>query len=445
MRPGLRSGNMAERSDQVEDLQQQIEHLNMLLSDRNAHIAELEERQDQVSDRLRANPDPANSREAAIPPAPAVPGNPVINIDVECQRGKVPDLIKNLPNFSGNPRQVNHWITCADRVIRQYDHLIGTNVYELWLMEIRNKIVGEAGDLLASSGTPLEWDKIKTQLKIIYGDKRELSTLLQRLFSLKQNRNTVRNFYTAISDCYTGISTHIQMDSQWRHPDELVKFTDKLCLEKFIDGLDEPYSSHVGILQPTTLCQAYQFANEKANKLARRNCEYDFDDRQNRKVAQTHMYPPSNNPLPSRTFMNIAGNAKTQNSSQIAPNRTSYTSFNQQATFPNRAVQNFSNRPGNFPNRFASRPPNHNQQNQYSNISNRTQQSRFSQKPTNELQNQEVGPQYEDYNDYYDNPEIPYPPEEFQDYPNQNQDPSYNENVDVDVNFQTATVIEKLS
>lgn len=149
MRPGLRSANMAEEQDQIEDLQQQIENLNRALRDRNDLIAELQEHQDQVADlnAPRENPDPSNLIEAAIPPVPNMLRNPVINIDAECQRGKVPDLIKNLPIFSGNPKQVNHWITCADRVIRQYDHLIGTDVYELWLLEVRNKIVGEAGDL----------------------------------------------------------------------------------------------------------------------------------------------------------------------------------------------------------------------------------------------------------------------------------------------------------
>lgn len=61
------------------------------------------------------------------------------------------------------------------------------------------------------------------------------------------------------------------MDTQWKHPDELVKFVDKLCFEKFIDGLDEPLSSHVGLLQPITLSQAYQRANAKANKIDRTN------------------------------------------------------------------------------------------------------------------------------------------------------------------------------
>jgi hypothetical protein len=177
-------------------------------------------------------------------------------------------------------------------------------------MEIRNKITGEAGDLLASSGTPLDWEKIKEQLRIIYGDKRELSTLLQKLFSVRQSRNSVRDFYTTISDCYTGISSHIQMDAQWRHPEELIKFVDKLCLEKFIDGLEEPFSSHVGLLQPNNLGQAYQFANDKANKIARRTGECDLNNRQ-RTSQQYHQPPAARTNYTSKPTNNIPNNPGT--------------------------------------------------------------------------------------------------------------------------------------
>lgn len=455
MRPGLRSRNMEEH-DQVEDLQQQIENLNRMLRDRNDQIAELQERQDQLADldAPRVNPGPANLIGAAIPPAPEMPRNPAINIDAECQRGKVPDLIKNLPIFAGNPKQVNHWITCADRVIRQYDHIIGTDVYELWLMEIRNKIVGEAGDLLASSGTPLEWDKIKTQLKIIYGDKRELSTLLQRLFSLKQNRNPVRNFYTAISDCYTGISTHIQMDVQWQHPEELVKFVEKLCLEKFIDGLDEPFSSHVGLHQPTNLASAYQYANDKVNKIARRNGEYDLENRPHQKPDPNiqharHAVKPTP-PIPNRQFYNTGntthgrpsfnpGQYRPFNNFQPGPSRPASFQINGGTPAPNHVsnpprAKSFSNyKPMNAGNAGPSRP--------YS------QQTRFFPRQNHELSNQDV--QEHDYSDetYHEHDyDFEYPNEEYPEYQSYESHDNYPESgAHNEANFQTVAPSEKLS
>lgn len=214
----------------------------------------------------------------------------VINMNDEFSRGRVPDLIRGLPQFSGNAKQLSQWIQSVERILNLYKHLEHTPLFPLWLQEIRNKVIGEAGDLLASNGTPLVWISIKNELTIHYGDKRELSTLLQKLFSSRQNRCTVNEFYAQIQDCFTGISTQIQMSSEWRNPADLVKFVDKLCLEKFIDGLEEPYTSHVGILQPKTLNQAFQFAIEKANKLARRTGDYDINNKA--KINQPNKAPP---------------------------------------------------------------------------------------------------------------------------------------------------------
>lgn len=212
-----------------------------------------------------------------------------VNMVDECMKGKVPDLIKGIPTFSGrNPKQVGEWIQCVDRILKQYKHLEGSELYELWLQEVRNKITESASDKLASQGTPLDWNEIKNQLKFFYGDKREMSTLLQKLFVLHQGGRAVDDFMAEIQDVFTGISTLIQVDPEWINKQELIRFIDKMCLEKFIDGLQEPFSSHVGILQPKTLNQAYQFAVEKANKIARRSGRYDL-----RKPVQQPMNKPS--------------------------------------------------------------------------------------------------------------------------------------------------------
>lgn len=451
MRPGLRSGDMSEQQNQIEDLQQQIENLNRVLRERNDQIEELRESQDRI------NPIPGPSHiNPTIPPRIVPTGNPAIDIDVECQRGKIPDLIKNLPIFAGNVKQINHWISCADRVVQRYKHLIGTDVYELWLMEVRNKITGEAGDLLASTGTPLDWDKIKNQLKAIYGDKRELSTLLQKLFSLKQSHKSVANFYTAINDCYTGISTHIQMDPQWVHPDELVKFVDKLCLEKFIDGLEEPYSSHVGLLQPSNLPQAFQYANDKANKIARRNGEYDLNTRHDfntrqpsqpfkfdRNITITKIndsFPRKQTSIPPpRQFHNPGPGIYRAPNHQPGPSRPPIfqaNSSNLQSQNPPPSLNrppfnpNFKNRP--FPGRSASL------------------QTRFTPRQ-NELSNQETveNPDYEPDESYQYSSNDSYQHAEYyqntENYQNAESEDYRDDNPHVESNFQTVQRIQKLS
>lgn len=253
--------------NQVAQLQAQLQDVFQQLGEREQEIAQL---QIHVAD---------------IPIEPAAA--PTSNDDFA--RGRVPDIIKGLPQYSGSLHQLNTWIQSVDRILNHFKSLAKTDIYQLWLQEIRNKIVGEAGDMLASNGIPLDWPTIKSQLILLYGDKRELSTLLQKLFSLKQERFSVNEFYANIRDCFTGISTHIQTSQEWEKPAEIVRFVDKLCLEKFIDGLEEPFATHVGLMQPTTLNQAFQHAMEKANKIARKNGEYD--------LTKTHQKPT----LPQRS------------------------------------------------------------------------------------------------------------------------------------------------
>lgn len=301
------NARLAEREQQLTQAQQNNAHFHQLQLELNNMRAQLQHHEQQVEQLQLATPDlelEAVQRElAALRQQIISQGTPESQIDMnnEFTRGRVPDLIKGLPQFNGNSKQITQWIQSVERILHLYQHLENSDFFPLWLQEIRNKITGEAGDLLASNGTPLNWGEIKKQLTILYGDKRELSTLLQKLFSLKQTKNTVNEFHTEIQDCFTGISTQIQMSSEWTNPGELVKFVDKICLEKFVDGLEEPYSSHVGLLQPKTLGQAFQFAMEKANKVARKNGDCEIACRSSSK-PNTHAPLPL--PPKPRNFLN---------------------------------------------------------------------------------------------------------------------------------------------
>ena len=315
--------------DQIDYLQQQIQELTGRLNAREAELAQrqaegelttqLQQRLDETSAILAAREETIrhfeltapsaqaqqqiaalNERIAALTATVSRSQNIEINWNDEFQRGRLPDLIKRIPTFSGNSKILSNWIDTVEKVLKHFRHLTNTESYDLWLQDVRNKIIDEAGDLLASCGTPLNWPSIKAQLLIFYGDKRELSTLLQKLFSVKQARNTVNEFHAEILDCFTGISSQIQMSTEWKSPSELIKFVDKICLEKFVDGLEEPYSSHVGLLQPTNLNQAFQYAMEKANKVARRTGDYSISNRSNQMKPINSFRPP---PIPTRTFI----------------------------------------------------------------------------------------------------------------------------------------------
>lgn len=302
------SRNMAEA--QMEQFQQELRVLAERLSEREQQLAQVTQQGQNQVEQLQAQLNEVlirlDEREQEIAllqiqqvPEPAPEPAPVPILETDFSRGRVPDIIKGLPQYSGSPHQLSTWTQSVDRILRHFSSLRTTEIYQLWLQEIRNKIVGEAGDMLASNGIPLDWNAIKSQLILLYGDKRELSTLLQKLFSLRQGRLHVNDFYTSIRDCFTGISTHIQTSQEWEKPAELVKFVDKLCLEKFVDGLEEPFATHVDLMQPTTLNQAFQYAIDKANKIARKVGEYD--------VGKSHPKPliPPKNISPPNNFRQI--------------------------------------------------------------------------------------------------------------------------------------------
>lgn len=275
---------------QVSQMEQQLAEVMLRLEEREQEIGQLRVR---VSD---------------------LPSEPIRNHNNEFVQGRVPDIIKGLPQYSGNPRQLSTWIQSVERILNHFRDMRHTDIYLLWVQEIRNKVVGEAGDMLSSNGVALDWSAIRAQLTLLYGDKRELSTLLQKLFSLRQGGLHVNEFYSNVRDCFTGISTHIQTNSEWENPTELVKFIDKLCLEKFVDGLEEPYTTHVSLLQPITLNQAYQYATEKANKIARKTGVYDIGKTLNkppvppRSVPSFNQFPKAYSPNSvNRPFPNQIG------------------------------------------------------------------------------------------------------------------------------------------
>lgn len=69
-------------------------------------------------------------------------------------------------------------------------------------------------------------------------------------------------------------------------------------MEKFIDGLEKPYSMHVGLFQPRSLNQASQFAMEEVNKIARKTNDFDFGRQKAPDIPNRNHQPP---PIPNQT------------------------------------------------------------------------------------------------------------------------------------------------
>ena len=79
---------------------------------------------------------------------------------------KIPDLVKDLPVFSGDPSELNSWISDVESLIKLYQTNVNHNVeahnkFHMVCKTIRRKIRGEANDALVASNVGINWYSIK--------------------------------------------------------------------------------------------------------------------------------------------------------------------------------------------------------------------------------------------------------------------------------------------
>lgn len=115
-----------------------------------------------------------------------------------CELDKIPDVVRCLREFSGNPGEFNSWEKSVDRILQIYEPQRGTPKYYGILNALRNKVVGNADIALESYNTPLDWKAISRCLTLHYADKRDLGTLEYQMTSLVQGNLTIQEFYQRV-------------------------------------------------------------------------------------------------------------------------------------------------------------------------------------------------------------------------------------------------------
>lgn len=106
---------------------------------------------------------PFNEPNPAPNPVPNPAPNPTPRFTIDRNisfedRGKIPQIIRDLPEFNGNPRDLSQWILDVEDVLELFDDLKNSFQYHLLIKTIRRKIKGEANDALITSNTPTQWD-----------------------------------------------------------------------------------------------------------------------------------------------------------------------------------------------------------------------------------------------------------------------------------------------
>lgn len=204
---------------------------------------------------------------------------------------RVPDVVKCLRDFSGDPKEFASWKKSVERILKIYEHEKGTPRYFGILNVVRNKIIGNADVALESYNTPLNWEAISKCLNTHYADKRDISTLEYQLSSLYQGNKSVNDFY---QDVFSHLSLILNKVSCLEIGHESLNLLTKTyrdkALDTFVRGLNGELPKLIGIREPTDLPQALQLCMKLQNQNYR--TQHAFGNQQTYQKSNIPQYPP---------------------------------------------------------------------------------------------------------------------------------------------------------
>lgn len=181
---------------------------------------------------------------------------------------KIPDYVKDLPIFTGNPNEVSSWISDVESIINYYkpnetSTVDQKNKYHIICKTIRRKIRGEANDALVSSNVNINWTAIKKTLLTYYGEKRDIASLDYQMLTIQQKGKTLEEYFDEINNLLSLIANQIKTSNRFTHPEAvkaLIETYNEKALDAFMRGLDgELLGQFLKNYRPESLAQAYAY------------------------------------------------------------------------------------------------------------------------------------------------------------------------------------------
>lgn len=206
----------------------------------------------------------ANSRTETV--EEVVAQAPITEADIR-DISRLPDCVKELQIFDGNPVQYVSWVHSVEVILSDFEIVKGKPLYRAILQHIRQKVRGAADSALISYNIfDSNWLKIKECLSLHYADKRDIRTLEHQLHQLHQRGSRVDEFYARVNHQFSLIINKIKTES---YTDEtvrvLVETYRNRALDVFIRGLNGDLSRMLLIQRPRTLPEAYSACLEIQN------------------------------------------------------------------------------------------------------------------------------------------------------------------------------------
>lgn len=212
---------------------------------------------------------------------------------------KIPDVVKSLRDFSGEPGQFASWKKSVDRILKIYEPLRGSTKYYGILSVIRNKIVGCANIALESYNTPLNWPRISKCLTMHYADRRDVGTLEYQLTTLVQNSSSITEFYQQVYKHLSLIMDKLAcMDLSNETLSVMTQSYRQKALDTFIRGLRGDLPRLLSMKEPIDMPQALHLCLKLDNISYR--TQHAFNSQTTLKKTTHNFMPNQRHAQPSR-------------------------------------------------------------------------------------------------------------------------------------------------
>lgn len=222
---------------------------------------------------------------------------------------RIPDSVKELRTFDGNPLQYVSWVHAVEMVLKDFEIVRNKPIYRTIMQSIRQKIVDKADAALVSYNIfDADWKEIKRILSLHYADKRDVQTLEHQLNQLSQGSSRVDEFYSTVNQQLSLIINKLKTGTYSEETvNALVETHRNRALDIFIRGLTPELSRMVIIQRPRTLPEAYSACLELQNLTLRNNILHPKASIRN--DAHQHPHPKGGPPMrPGRPYYNNQDN-----------------------------------------------------------------------------------------------------------------------------------------
>ena len=187
-----------------------------------------------------------------------------INIDTMTQREFKMEYLQIIPQFSGNQAMLAEFIDTSELFITNFYNANNVNDYQniLLLKSIKNKIIGEAANRIASYKIEV-WADLKNALINTYADKRDLQSLIIELCQLYQGRLKPLEFFAKVQENLNLQTAYINMHNGANAA--LIENSQKLALRIFLKNLNGPLGDYLSTRKPNDLNEALHILTNDFN------------------------------------------------------------------------------------------------------------------------------------------------------------------------------------